>query len=80
MKTQQVNSTRYSVFPSQNEFGSTYGIRAVNENTGETLSCVDDVCPNEEALTHLARRLEECEVDPIHLMGIVEDFLESIYG
>ena len=80
MKTHQVSSTRYSVFPSQNEFGSTYGIRAVNENTGETLSCIDDVCPNEEALTHLARRLEECEVDSIHLMGIVEDFLECIYG
>lgn len=80
MKTQQEFNTRYSVISSTNEFGATYGIKATCTENGETLCSLDDVCPDFEAMTHLARRMEACEIDPIHLMGIIEDFLDSIYG
>ena len=80
MKTQQEFNTRYSVFASKNEFGATYGIKATCAETGETLCSLDDVCPDFETMTHLARRMETCEIDPIHLMGIIEDFIESMYG
>ena len=80
MRSTQKFLTKYSVILNEKEHRTTCGIRAVCTKTGETLFQQDDICPDLPALTDLARRLEESDVYPIHLPGIIEDFLDEYYG
>lgn len=58
-----------------NELGSyvTYGIRA--ECNGESLAFVSDVSLTLEQAQRLAELCTECQLSPIHLCDVIEDFL-----
>ena len=72
--------TKYCVFHTKTELGSTCGIRAVCPRSGETICEINDVCPKYVALSQLASRMESAGVDPAHLMSIIEDFIDIHYG
>lgn len=80
MQTQQQSLTRYRVISNTKGESITYGIQAICEKTDEILFEQGDICSDYSVLSHLVQRLEECDVHPVHLPGIIEDFLDEYYG
>lgn len=54
-----------------------YGITAYSTNSGQPapLCCVRDISSDKETVSHLAERCLKLQLDPIHLLDVVEDFL-----
>ena len=50
-----------------------YGIKVYDG--GELINTVSDISLNYDEVKRLCDRLNECELDPIHLTDVVEDFL-----
>ncbi len=50
-----------------------YGIKVYDGN--EVINAVSDISVNYDEVKGLCDRLNECELDPIHLPDVVEDFL-----
>ena len=50
-----------------------YGIKVYDENG--LINAVSDISLNYDGVKRLCDRLNECELDPIHLPDVVEDFL-----
>lgn len=51
----------------------TYGIKVYDENG--LINAVSDISVNYDDVKKLCNRLNECELDPIHLSDVIEDFL-----
>lgn len=50
-----------------------YGIKVYDG--AELISIVSDISVNYEKVEEFCNRMNECELDPIHLPNVVEDFL-----
>lgn len=55
-----------------------YGISAKANAGGKpaTLECFEDLCCDEQAVSHLVRLCNELELDPVHLRDVADDFIE----
>ena len=80
METKRESSTKYCVISSEKAPISTYGLKASCSTSGETLYCQEDICSNLSSLSRLVDQLNNSDVDPIHLPGMIEDLLEELYG
>lgn len=80
METQKESCTKCCIISSENGLETTYGLKVSCSASGETLFYQEDISPNYSALTQFVNWLNGSDVNPIHLPGIIEDFLEELYG
>lgn len=61
---------------------NTYGICACNVDDGliDVINCVYDISHDAEWVKALAKKLNQYDVDPIHLNDIIEDELYNLRG
>ena len=55
----------------------TYGISACTTTGGETTvcKCIRDISSDRDAIARLAAQCQRLQLDPIHLLDVIEDFL-----
>ena len=56
-------------------FGIAVYANAEENGTATVVRSVGDVSGNKDEIEELVRLCNECELDPIHLMDVVEDFI-----
>ena len=52
----------------------TFGIKAFNPSGCETI-CISDVSVNEAFVTDLCRKCMDAQLNPIHLLEVIEDYI-----
>ena len=77
MKIASVSAIQYSIIEDNIEGKYTYGLRAVSGDSGVPLYEQRDISCHRDKLERLVERLQRCDVHPLHLPDIIEDFLEE---
>lgn len=80
METKKDARTKCCIISSEKGLETTYGLKVSCPISGETLFYQEDICPNLSSLSQFVNWLNDSDVNPIHFPGMIEDFLEELYG
>ncbi|MEG1869662.1 MAG: DUF6514 family protein [Oscillospiraceae bacterium] len=64
-----------TISDSSMEIHSTYGISLLID--GKLMYKIDDVCLQQDVLERFVLQLNQCNLSPIHLIDVVDDFLAT---